>query len=273
MANPFEGYRKRRGSTYKPGASGRSSGSRGDSALMGYILGQQQREKAGMDIQNIEQQVGGFKPGAKANITSRGAEVTQPLVQDFTLDESRAIGQGDAFQAHAQFLEDAMNKLPPETFKSKFKKATMHFPGADRGQVFGIPTTYGDKESQLIKFALQDMSDRILRLRSGAQINPQEANRLMALLPTWEDLSDPNDKQFEVVRTKLNQFNSDVNNIKNILQQGGNYKPEFWENLDNQDPNVLQHPAYSNYLKNKQGSQSDISSLQEKLRSRYLRGK
>lgn len=224
----------------------------GQNALMQFMLSQMMRDKAPEDIATIQQQVGGFKPGAKLNITNRGAEVQQPLNMDFTLDESRAIGQGDAFNAHVKFFEDAMNTMPHDEFVSKFKKASMHFPGADRGQVFGFPTTFGDSKSQLIKFALQDMSDRILRLRSGAQINPQEANRLMALLPTWEDVSDPNDKNFEVVRTKLYQFNSDVNNIKNILQQGGNYKSDLWEGLGTTNTTVLQHPAYAAYLKNKQ---------------------
>lgn len=231
-------------------ASGKSSG---QGTLLAYMLSQKKRDSVPQDIDKIGQQVGGYKPGAKLSITDRGAEIQQPLNADFTLDESRAIGQSDAFSAHVKYFENAMNEMPREVFISKFKKATTHWPGADRGQVMGFPTTFGDKQAQLLKFALQDMSDRILRLRSGAQINPQEADRLMSLLPTWEDVSDPSDIDFEVIRTKLNQFKNDVENIKNVLKQGGNYNSSLWEG---QGGNGLQHPAYSGYLKQNKPTQN-----------------
>lgn len=272
--NPFEGYRSRKGrGQFKiPSSGGNPFQSLQNQITMmnlKEIVKEQNRSNAPNLIEQARESLPNkqFTPGSQVNITDQGADVRVPLNIDMTLDESRAAGMSDAFDAHVKFLEDQMNNNP--NFSNKFKKATMHFGGDkhQRGQVFGIPTTWGDKEAQLIGFAIQDMADRVLRLRSGAQINEQEFDRLMGLLPSFVNITDPSDTNYEVIRTKLLSFKNEVNNIKNRLQMGGNYNPTVWENFEGVNRNNLSHPAYQQYLseqnkKNQSGNDDPLGMFQ-----------
>jgi hypothetical protein len=68
----------------------------------------------------------------------------------------------------------------------------------------------------------RDFSDRLLRLRSGAQINEQEYKRLMNMLPQWWRNTDSDVEQ-------LNKFKTEYQNLMSRLsgqggQLGGNFE-------------------------------------------------
>lgn len=265
MGDTFRKFKpgKSTGGIAKPKIGG--GGNSGMAMLMGMMLGQQQRQNAGQGIEEVRSQMPNksFLPGAKASI-GRELKIDAPLSEDVTLDEARATSNADAFQAHVQFLDNAMKTWPRQKFVQKFQKATTKIGSQTPGSFLGMPTTVGDSEAQLLNFALKDMSDRLLRLRSGAQINEQELQRLSGLLPTFTDVTDPNDTDYKVIRTKIFSFVNELNGIKDKLLRGQQFDestkariefdPTLWNDL-NAPGSEVNHPVYSAYLQSQQGAQ------------------
>ncbi len=185
---------------------------------------EKERESAKSNIQDFISKQDTFKnvqPGATINI-GENVSANIPLNRKYTVDETRQMGMADAFNIHVRVLQDMQKD--PDNFRDAFSKATIRLPGNDKiGEIFGISTTFGNKESQLVKFRLKDMADRLLRLRSGAQINEREFQRLTGLLPTFEDISDVEDVNFEVINTKLNTFLNEFENTRQRLLQGQSF--------------------------------------------------
>ena len=158
----------------------------------------------------------------------------------YTVDEIRAMGTAEAFKANRDFLIDKIDK-DPKKFQSSFAKATVNVPfltkGHGKGNIMGLPTTMGDEDAINLNRALTDMSDRLLRLRSGAQINQQEYDRLTGLFPSFKDLTVPVDEEtgtitFPTIRRSLDTLSGELQTMKQRAVQGGFYNPEDWGDIE-----------------------------------------
>lgn len=82
------------------------------------------------------------------------------------------------------------------------------------GQLPGMLSGLGDEQSQRYHLIRKDFSDRLLRLRSGAQINEQEFSRLMGMLPQWY-------RNNGVDIEQLGKFKNEYTNLMGRLSGGG----------------------------------------------------
>lgn len=270
--------RKLRGGGSLPSSSG--SKIEGISALMPFISGaaQVQKQQQMMPIELMQEQMKrqealqhsgqGFQQaidqfGGKQNVPvdakvnlGTGA-VTADLNRKYSSEEATSLSGADNISRHLSFIREKMNTDP--NFSKNFQKATFRLGGGEKGQVMGVPTSMGDKESQKLSFHLGDLGSRLVYLLSGKQINEQEYQRLSRNLPSWSDLSDPNDKRYEVLNEKLNSFEQDMNNIRGRLIKGGNYDSRYWE--DAEDNSNLNPSAPSKQTNPVNQSSMGISSI------------
>jgi len=162
----------------------------------------------------------------------------------FTQDEIRTMGTSDAWEHHKSYILGEMVN-DPKGFEKSFIKATIDIPVLtfgkfQKGNILGYPTTAGDELSINLQRAFDDMSDRLLRLRSGAQINEQEFQRLRGLLPTWRDITVKVGKggvSYPTIRKSLDDFGTELYVAKQRAIQGGFYEPDFWgEGYQKEEP-------------------------------------
>jgi len=157
----------------------------------------------------------------------------------YTVDEIRNLGMSESFKAHSDYINNLIDN-DPDTFSKAFAKATVNVPllttGQSKGNILGFPTTMGDEVAINLNRSLADMSDRLVRLRSGAQINHQEYDRLTSLLPSFKDLTVPIDEtgtvKFPTIKKALQDFNTELGRVKQRALFGGYYKPEEWEEVE-----------------------------------------
>lgn len=195
------------------------------------IMASSDLAKQGAAIANAPEQVqgimsrlpGGAPPGSE--ITREGIKI--PINREMTVEETKAMSGAEAVSRHIDYIRQAQKD--PD-FRSQFTKATFRIGGGgNKGQVAGFPTSFGDSKAMMLNYAIEDLSNRLLYLRSGAQINEKEFERLSRTLPSWSDISDPNDTNYAVLNYKLNAFEQDLMNIRNRIMLGGNYDVNYWE--------------------------------------------
>jgi len=116
--------------------------------------------------QQVSQQFGDNPPPGS---TFNYGGVSAPINPKRTVEEAQALAGSDSISRHIRTVKDLQRD--PQKFRSMFEKATFKGFGKEKGSVFGIPLTYGDKESGNLKFALDDMANRLIYLQSGKQIN------------------------------------------------------------------------------------------------------
>lgn len=192
------------------------------------------KENVSKNIQDKKSEFKGALPPGSSETISDSPSLTVKT-PDFSLDESRAISSAGAFSKHSSTIRNYMDTLPRNQFETIFKKATARLSGGgEKGNIRGFPTTFGDKDAQKMNFAIKDMEDRLLRLRSGAAINQQEFSRLSSLLPSYTDISDPSDVDYSVIRNKLSTFENELSNIKKNLTNSSTYNPDDWGDEDSQ---------------------------------------
>lgn len=93
-----------------------------------------------------------------------------------------------------------------------------------------LPFGMFDKKAQEFKLTRGDLADRILRLRSGAQINESEFKRLSQLLPTvW--------RYDEVDVQKLSDFEKEFGKVANRINQGYKWNGNTFTK-DNSNPST-----------------------------------
>lgn len=92
-----------------------------------------------------------------------------------------------------------------------------------------------NKSTQDYGLIRQDFSDRLLRLRSGAQINEQEYQRLMSMLPQWWRNSDTDIEQLKRFK---NEYESLMSRLSGSgLSNGGGFEDSIPnQNEENDDP-------------------------------------
>jgi len=225
--------------------------------LLTYILSQQKEEDKQGRLREETQEAPQFSRDIKTSFggktpvgaTFKGGDLTIPLNRELTREEIQTLGMRDAFKYHVSYFKNQM--LDPN-FRKNYSKATARLPlpfiGSQKGNILGFPTTFGSKEAMLLNFSNMDMSDRLLRLRSGAQINEREYNRMSSLLPSFSDISDPNDTNYEVVNTKLDLFMEEFEKARMRIIEGAEfdengqrlvYDPVAWGDGDSSQPSVL----------------------------------
>lgn len=189
----------------------------------------------GSQMRSVQEQF----PGGRAPLESKMkyGDTTIELNPKYTVDEARSLGMSDSITRGIGYLLEKQKTDP--NFRKNFQTATIRVANPNPGNVGPISTTIGNKDAGIMKDYLKDLSDRILRLRSGAQINEQEMKRMTGLLPTWEDVSD-NDPSYERMNRKLSTFTREMNDLKQRVVNG--------RMLDDRgigvayDPNIWQEP-------------------------------
>lgn len=203
----------------------KSSG--GSNNMMGgmlpYLIAQQKGAEAkepAANVENAKQQFGG-NPPVGTKITATGYDV--PLNRELSKDEINTLNNFDAVKGHTNYLKKYMVQ-DPNGFKQNFARANVPF-----GEI-------GSKDAQLIKFSLDDTSDRLLRLRSGAAINAQEFGRLRSLLPTLVDITGGD---FDVINKKLDTFDNEFTLARDRVLGGAQSE----QNRQMQQPAQTQSPV------------------------------
>lgn len=168
------------------------------------LMQKQQQGQVGQDVQNINNQFGGqAPPGTKLSDTGYSI----PVNRELSKDEIQTLNNFDAVKNHITTLKQFMKDDP--SFKTDFARANIPF-----GEI-------GNKNAQLMKFSLGDMSDRLLRLRSGAQINNQEYNRLRSLMPTIVNITSGD---YDVINKKLDTFNNEFDLARQRVLGGSQFE-------------------------------------------------
>lgn len=192
--------------------------------LMALMISQQKTGQAGQTAQDVANQ---FPDGPPPDTKLKAGDATFPLNPKRSVEEAQSMSGADVINNHIDKIKQAQGD--PDKFRSAFQKATFKGLGKNKGQVMGMPLTYGDKDAIDLKFSLDDMSNRLLYLFSGKQINEQEMQRLSGTLPSFTDISDPSDNTFQSLNNKLDTYKLGLDGIKNRLIKGGNYDSKYWE--------------------------------------------
>lgn len=192
--------------------------------MMDAQIKQQERGNISQDIATVQGQFGGVAPpGTTLNVGG----VKAPINAKRSVEEAQSMSGADVINHHISKIKEMQGD--PDIFRSSFQKATFKGLGKNKGQVMGMPLTYGDKNAIDLKFSMDDMSNRLLYLFSGKQINEQEFQRLSGALPSYIDISDPTDNSFSSLNNKLDTYKLGLDGIKNRLMEGGNYDSKYWE--------------------------------------------
>lgn len=148
-------------------------------------------------------------PGTTAKI----GNLTVPLVREYTEGESKTLSQaGSVIKQAAELKSILQGEI--EQVKTGKKTTDVKFSSL-------FPFQAGSKEAQNYKLILDDMSDRILRLRSGAQINEREYSRLRKLLPKFG-------RYHEIDIKQLDKFTEEFEAIQGRIESGAT-----WDNRQN----------------------------------------
>src|SRR3990167_235035 len=150
---------------------------------------------------DIESTFGGnVPPDTSLSIGSKGTTASIPLNRKLTGEEAVSLGGTDNISRHLSYIREAQKD---KNFRENFKRATFRICGGEKGSVAGFPTTWGNKESQKLAFHLNDLNNRLVYLLSGKQINQDEFERLSRTTPSFSDISEPNDVNYEVLNERL----------------------------------------------------------------------
>ena len=213
---------------------------------------------------DIESAFGGnVPPDTSLSVGSKGTTASIPLNRKYSSEETVSLGGTDNISRHLAYVRNAMKTDP--SFAERFQSATFRTSGTgEKGSIFGIPTTLGDKESKKLAFHLNDLNTRLVYLLSGKQINEQEFQRLSRNTPSFTDIDIENDPNYEVLNERLNSFEADMNNIKGRLIEGGTYDARYWEE-DTQPSSQSPIPGMNEQI-------NDTRSLEDELRKLYANG-
>lgn len=241
-----------------------SGGGSGIGTLLGYMIAQQKGQGLQGQLGNDTTVTGGTDP-----VTGAKFQTPESISKrKYGKEDIQIMGASDTFTRSRDYIIEKMDE-DPEKFSEAFKKANVAIPGLTwgkqaRGNLFGVPTTVGSELAINLQRELDNMSDLLLRLRSGAQINEQEFQRLRGLLPTYKDitvpLSEDGSTTFPTIRKSLNDFERDLSIAKKRAIEGGYFNEDLW--VDNKNE---QASSSDNQVDNKQ---SRIDAIKQRYRQR-----
>ena len=241
----------------KVGQNKKSSGLRTiDYAVDQFGKSQEQVRKQGnTGVFSFDPLTGDFKPVASV---SKGS-----IVRNTTSPEDLRQKASIKNQFESPTLGESQARTNAEELLTK-SRALQDMLSSDKDVLGGIGSTklkaklpFGgfDKTAQTYEVTRADVADRILRLRSGAQINEQEYQRLSRLLPTVGRFD-------EVDIENLKQFDREYSNLASRINSGAR-----WDEASQQ---FVQggSPAFGNTLQQSAQAQSQPQSQpQRKTRS------
>ena len=248
-------------------------GSSGISQLLAYQLGQEKskQQQAQMPensvITSATDPYSGLKRETPESVSKR----------KFGKEDIQVMGASDDFTKSRDYIIGEIDK-DPSGFAEAFKKANVSIPGLtfgkqSRGNILGFPTTYGSEKAINIQRSLDNMSDLLLRLRSGAQINEQEFDRLRSLMPTYKDISVPLGEDgvttYPTIRTSLNNFEDSLSKAKQRAIEGGFFNEEAWTNQKTPTSPVPNMPGYQASGQSR-STNKDESLMEEEVVKRLL---
>ena len=144
---------------------------------------------------------GSFAPGTNISIPGPGGtKITSPLARKFTGEEVKSLSTAEQLTTEIGDLKALISG--PKAFKAQFAGSLP----------FGLGTTVG----QSFKLLKDSVGERLLRLRSGAQINEQEFKRFMKLLPAFTRKDVLDIKQLE-------RFEDEFNSIRGRILSGAKF--------------------------------------------------
>lgn len=142
---------------------------------------------------------GSFPPGT----TMKAGPLTIPMNRELTEGESKTLGNAESMGGQISKMRELVQN-DKRSMTQMMSKAP-----------FGL----GNEDAQRFNLVKNDLVDRLVRMRSGAQINEQEFRRLSSLLPQ----ALRNDK---VDLEQLAVFEQEMNNIQGRIQGGANFQPQ-----------------------------------------------
>src|SRR3990167_8329677 len=186
-----------------------------------------------------------YKSGDKTRTPVDPSSVKQSdRIMSVNFPPQSGIEKMTSAEASIKQLEDLKNILISKKSNPFFK-----FTG-EKTPVFG------DEEAQRYNIIRKDFSDRLLRLRSGAQINEKEYTRLMGMLPQFWRNSDVDIEQ-------LDKFKNEYVNLMNRISTGG---LDNFESMSEEQQNPLMQ-GIQNTQQPEQSSNTDA--LVNKWKQKY----
>ena len=133
-----------------------------------------------------------------------------------TKQEIGSLNDFDSITKTTSFIRDQIANNPD--FLVDAARATAPF---GMGGIASI----GDVDARKILKKLTDASDRLLRLRSGAQINEQEFKRLRSLFPNFGDiLTSMKVGNTELIMSNLEEFETEFANTRARILEGTSFE-------------------------------------------------
>ena len=175
------------------------------------IKGEEEIKKQEAGITQTQKLIESFRGGGQnlpPGTTAKVGNLTIPVNREFTEGESKTLSQAGSVIKQAEELKSILQG-EMESNKSGKKTGNVKFEAL-------FPFQVGSKEAQNYKLVLDDMSDRILRLRSGAQINEREYQRLRKLLPRFG-------RYHEVDIKQLDKFLEEFTAIEGRIEGGATW--------------------------------------------------
>jgi hypothetical protein len=173
----------------------------------------------------------------------------QDRVMSVDIPPTQAMQTYSAAEASTKQIDDLINMLGSKD------GGPNKFVGGLRGAMEPLQGL-GSPSTQKYGLVRKDFSDRLLRLRSGAQINEQEYTRLMGMLPQWWRNTDADIEQ-------LNKFKTEYTNLMNRITRGS----------IGADPNRADMSDDETNQPEEQIQDDDIETKKTRVRNRYLYGK
>lgn len=156
---------------------------------------------------------GNYPPGT----TLRAGPLTIPVNREYTEGESTKLSNAESMGGQIQKLRELVQKdQSKQTGRVPIQAEAM------------LPMQAGKPDAQRFALIKNDLVDRLVRMRSGAQINNQEFARLSKLLPSIF-------RDDAVDLEQLAVFEQEMNAIEGRISQGAAYNPNGQQQV-NQDP-------------------------------------
>ena len=169
-----------------------------------------------------------YEPGTKRELTEEEINSGEWIMRNQQFPPQGGLEKMTSAEASIKQLDDLKDLLIRKKSDQAFKFVGENTP------------VFGDSDTQRYNVIRKDFSDRLLRLRSGAQINEKEYGRLMGMLPQFWRSSDVDIEQLEKFKNEyvslINRINTggielgektQYTNQSQGVQSGGSQQPDL----------------------------------------------
>lgn len=143
-----------------------------------------------------------YEPGSNRELTQEEISSGEWMMRNQQFPPQGGLEKMTSAEASIKQIDDLKDLLTRKKSDQSFKFIGEKTP------------IFGDSDAQRYNIIRRDFSDRLLRLRSGAQINEAEYSRLMGMLPQFWRNSDVDIEQ-------LDKFKNEYISLMNRISTGG----------------------------------------------------